>query len=118
MSVKPKRNGSPQLDATFSVPWLEMPPPALAELSLTWVPVTVVLPRGPLLMPPPLPAAELPLTVQLASVVVPAIGPKAASGDNRSLVATKQRSEARTDIDLAPLRQRADFVKLMGGKSP
>ena len=80
MSVKPKRNGSPQLDATFGVPWLEMPPPALAELSLTWVPVTVVLPRGPLLMPSPLPVAELPLTVQLASVVVPAIGPKAASG--------------------------------------
>src|SRR5262249_23174506 len=33
------------LSATFSVPWLEMPPPTTAELLLTLVPVTVVLPR-------------------------------------------------------------------------
>ena len=40
---------------------------------MTLVPVTVVLPRVALFMPPPLPVAELPLTVQLVSVVVPNI---------------------------------------------
>ena len=55
------------LEATFSVPWLEMPPPATAELPLTVMPVNVVVPREHLYRPPPLPAAELPLTVQLVS---------------------------------------------------
>src|SRR5262249_9070490 len=58
------------LEATLSVPWLAMPPPATAELLLTVVPLTVVEPRVALLRPPPLPVAELPLTVQLVRLVV------------------------------------------------
>ena len=59
------------LEATFSVPWLEMPPPAMAELPLTVQLVSVVvLPSRELYRPPPLPLAELPLTVQLVSVAV------------------------------------------------
>jgi hypothetical protein len=28
------------------------------------------------------------------------------------------REQSRTDVDLAPLRERAEFVKPVGGKSP
>ena len=85
------------LEATFSVPWLAMPPPATAELPLTVQLVSVVEcrivgqaaavagggvaadgavgQRGrtavELSRPPPLAPAELPLTVQLVSVVAP-----------------------------------------------
>src|SRR5262249_40634725 len=64
------------LEATVSVPWLAMPPPATAELFLTLVPVTVVEPRLVLDNPPPLPVAELALTVQLLRLVVPVTLPK------------------------------------------
>src|SRR5262249_9650543 len=57
------------LAATFSVPWLAMPPPALAELFLTVVPVTVVVPKAALSMPPALAVGELRLTVRLVGVV-------------------------------------------------
>ena len=30
----------------------------------------------------------------------------------------KNREHARTDVDLVPLRERADFIKLVGGRSP
>ena len=93
------------LEATLSVPWLKMPPPATAELPLTVQLVSVVVTERSVVQaaavagggvaadravgqrwscrtgcaeecpaavyPPPL-AAELPLTVQLVSVVVPA----------------------------------------------
>src|SRR5260370_40816581 len=59
------------LEATFSLAWLAMPPPATAVLPLTFVPVTVVVPRVALSRPPPLPVAELPLTVPLVRLVVP-----------------------------------------------
>src|SRR5262249_29338214 len=62
--------------ATSRVPWLAMPPPATAELSLTVVPLTVVEPRVPLFRPPPLRVAELPLTVQLVRLVVAGKSPE------------------------------------------
>ena len=43
------------LEATFSVPWLAMPPPATAELSVDGVPVSVVCRGESLYRPPPLP---------------------------------------------------------------
>src|SRR5260370_2221919 len=64
------------LEATFSVPWLEMPPTTTAELPLTVQLVSVVV-LGPnwnlpprLDTPPPLVLEELPLTVQFVSVAV------------------------------------------------
>ena len=52
------------------MPALERPPPALAELYSTWLPVTVAIPSVALAMPPPLPVAVLPLTVLSVSVAV------------------------------------------------
>ena len=43
------------LEATFSVPGLKMPPPATAELPLTVQLVSVVVPPVPLFRPPPFP---------------------------------------------------------------
>src|SRR5260370_25793910 len=63
------------LEATFSVPWLKRPPPTLAELPLTVLLVSVVVPTEALSRPPPLTVAELPLTVELGRVVVPAPAP-------------------------------------------
>src|SRR5262245_21481179 len=57
--------------ATFSVPWLAMPPPTLAVFVLTVLPVRVVEPREALYRPPPDPVAALPLTVELVRLVVP-----------------------------------------------
>src|SRR5437660_12878369 len=63
------------LEATLSVPWLKMPPPATAELSLTLVSVTVVAPSSALPRPPPLRVAWLLLTMQLVRLAVPTKGP-------------------------------------------
>src|SRR5262249_19683262 len=57
--------------ATVSMPSLAMPPRAAAELFRMLLPVPVVVLRASLARPPPLPAAVLPLTVQLVRWVVP-----------------------------------------------
>ena len=61
------------LEATFSVPCVENVPAAAAtaELPLTVQLVSVVVPREALLQAAAVAVAELPLTVQLVSVVVP-----------------------------------------------
>ena len=50
---------------------LTPPPFPEAELPLTVQFVSVVVPLSSVLIPPPFPEAELPLTVQSVSVVVP-----------------------------------------------